>query len=291
MRRVVTREVGVVADTPAVFVDAHYVARGAHGDAYGTLKLMVFASETAPMLCIHDQLGYHATFKRVTIGLAASLKVAAPQVRTARFTATFVRMVDGQATGFSRRTVYDVEGGGKVSEERTTTFTPRSPTDLVGADAIRVEEWDGKGHIQSISFAKGEGGDLLAQIQVKRSGVREYHVEGTRLGATLDSTFRTKAAEGLVGDAELYARTKKLLGTDAPGQDLRFEAYAPDVDPAAPIEVDIRPLSRPDRTVAMTFGALRGTAVIDAEGRPERLEMPQESAVLRLERASVRGDP
>jgi hypothetical protein len=294
MQRVVVREVVVAGDYPAMFVDALYAPKPPAAKAVGILKVMVVASEAAPMLCLHDQVGYHASFKRVALGLARSLRVDTAHVKTARYATIGVRTVDGRAIQFSRRAIYDVEGGGKISEERLTEFDPRSPTDLGAVDTVRSEEWDSKGAVQSLAFVKGAAGVVSERIGLKRANTRDYSFEGTHLGAHVEGTFRTKAPEGLVGDATVFDRTNALFAPAAPAApppEFRVERYEPTVDLAAPVEFTFRLLSRPDRTVTVAYGTLQVTAVVDANGRIPKVETSSGTSVFRLERVFERGSP
>jgi hypothetical protein len=289
MKLIAPKEIAVVGDAPAVFVDAQYLAEGDKGKMLGILKVMVYANDDAPTLCIHDQVGYHGTFKRVASAFAGSLKHPGVESKTPRFVELSVMSIGGMPVGFSRQAIFDAEGGGKVSQSRETSLTPRSPSELTAKDTARDEEWDAKGHVQAISYAEGEGGEVSEQVVAKRASGSSYTFEGTHLGKKISGTFKTKVPEGLLADTELWSRTKKLMaGTAA---ELRFETYSPSTDPTAPLTVSLKPISRPEHTVKATLGKMEITTVIDADGRTAKFEVPIGAGVLKCERVFTHGSP
>jgi hypothetical protein len=290
-KRVLPTAIEVVGDYPAVFVEGQYLASTPNGKLFGELKAMVYAHDTTPFLCMLDVVGYHATFKRVALGLAQTLELEGASPKASRYTEVTIDRIGELPTGFTRTVVYDLPGGGKSNEVHSTSFALRTPSELSAKDDARSEEWDKNGRIASIEYAEGDGGALSERIQVKRASGREYKFEGTYEGKKISGTFKTKAPQGLLGDAQVAASTKKLLAGSAGAEELHFEGYVPSLDPTAPVEFVMRLRSRADRTVTMAFGQVQAAATIDADGLMEKLEIPFGTAVQRTERAFRHGAP
>jgi hypothetical protein len=72
----------------AIFYDMRYEEPAEKSER--ELKVMFYDHPSAPMLCTHHAIGYRATFERITMGLAASLRAGTEPI--ARQDAAMVEM-------------------------------------------------------------------------------------------------------------------------------------------------------------------------------------------------------
>jgi hypothetical protein len=290
VRSVTAKDVVVVGDDVAIFVEAQYLVKTQQGQALGDLKAMVYTGSTpgTPMLCVHDELGYTDTFKRVTLGMAASLKRTGVAPRTQKYLEIYVEKLNGNPTGFSRERI--VEGAnGVVFEQISTDLIPRSPVDLGATDTAIAEIWDRTGGISEIHYAHGEGEEVDTMV-LKRVGANGYSYDGTHHGKKVHGDFKTKGARGLRTQVEEHAAIRALLSSKEKAKsDLRFEMYSPGIDPTAPVEERVQVVSRADRKVTVNMGELQIAEVLDENGKMARGEMPIGRVSLTMERVLVRG--
>src|SRR5262249_25445317 len=73
LRSLETSEVALDRAESAVLVDIQYDRVLGDSTEPGELKLMAFPRSDGTVLCMHDAIGYRATFERISKGFAASL--------------------------------------------------------------------------------------------------------------------------------------------------------------------------------------------------------------------------
>ncbi len=288
VRLLKTADVSLVGDFPVVFLEQQYVSPTEHGQAAGELKTMFYDHPVTPMLCMHDELGYNASFQRVTKNLAASLKVAGLEVNAPKLLEIYVDKIADQPAGFSRHVVLPGKNGGLVSTSKASTFIQRSPRDLVSSDSITTEICDKDGRLLEASYVEAEGGELAREIQMKRIGPQEYTYKGKHSGKNVSGKFKTKGKRGLSGDKALTAAvlSELLSGKSA---EMKMEEYHPGLNPEAPVEVAYKVDSKEQRRIKISVGQMEMLATADDKGLMQKLEIPVGSVKMIRERVLVRG--
>jgi hypothetical protein len=282
-------DVAVVGEHAAVFMEVDYLAKTSTGAAVGEVKLMAYDHPITPLVCLHDEVGYNAAFKRVTAGLASSLKIAGRQLRIPEFVDISIERIEGHAVGFSRSAVMVGDDGKKVYIESSSSLVPRSGTDMLVEDELRVEKLDREGRSAEVLYTTKEGGEVSEDLVLKHASGNEYHYEGLHLGKKVAGVLKTKGSKGFPPFLEVKRGMRKLLAQDDKNAEMHIEEYHPNLDANAPVEVVYKPLSKADRTVTMRLGATQVTLTLDADGLAEKGEMPVGSAHLTMERVLVRG--
>jgi hypothetical protein len=289
VRSVRPTDVVVVGEHAAIFAEVQYLAKTAGGTAAGEVKLMAYAHPITPMLCLHDEVGYNAAFKRIAVGLAATLKLEGHDVRIPEFVDIAVEQINGHPVGFARSSVVTGDDGNKVYIETSSSLVPRSAQDLMVEDETRMETLDKHGNLAKVVYAKSEGGEVSEDLTLSHVSGNEYRYEGTHLGKKASGTLKTKGPKGLRTDIDVRHAEGKLVAPDAKGGDMKIEEYHPDLDAGAPVEVLYHPLSKKDRTLTMTLGTAQVTITLDANGLSQKGEMPVGGATVTMERVFVRG--
>jgi hypothetical protein len=294
IREVKPYAVVAVGEDPALFVEASYVVSRPGGIAVGQLKLAAIDSPTAPMLCLHDELGYADTFKRVTTELAASIQSAHPRP-VLKYVALWVARIGDAPVGFGR----EVAG---VDDERRPVFEscaafllpkPALATELVIRDIVESDTEDGHGGVLEIRFASGDATEGGAKsVVAKRVGTQEYTYEGTGEGGKkVSGKFKTKGPRGLRSAAERAAIRRDLVSGKPVSGQTYVERYSPDKTVTEPVESLYRLLGKPERKVEeSTDGEITWTGTIDEKGLLANGELSGKPP-LTLERILVRGTP
>jgi hypothetical protein len=83
---------------PATLVDMQYDRVLDDTTEPGELKLMLFPRPEGPLLCMHDAIGYRATFERISKGFAASLTPIHPKSTSPSTAVDLGRQFQGSTT-------------------------------------------------------------------------------------------------------------------------------------------------------------------------------------------------
>ncbi len=284
-----TTDVRLVADTPTVYAEARYLVDTPRGKAAGLAKLMVHTHEQVPLVCSHDELGYSESFKRITSGLASSLKSAGETKPAPRYSEFHVIRVQGHPVGFEKRTVRDAAGGSKLTEVEMSLFFPRSPREMMVQDTVSTELSDKEGRLVARDYARATNGELDIQMSLEQVKGREYRYEGKHSGKDLNGTFT--ASQELVTDPGTARLLREQL---VPGKkkELTLQAYSPSANPVAPLLQVWRKESPEGREVTVETGPVKATLTVDAQGMVEKAVMPVGNDLEMVqERVSVSGSP
>jgi hypothetical protein len=285
--RVWLADVVMTGDDPTVYVNAEYTAAGPNGKLFGQFKLMLHAGHENPVYCQHDEVGYQASFRRITQGLVKSLKAASPAA-PARFVQVHVVKLGDRPVGFEQSTVTEGENGALIGRQTTAMFLPRSARELSLSDDILTHVTDRSGNLVALGYAEAENGELASNVELERSKERQYAFTGKHAGKDVKGSFRSKGKQGpLTWTGVAGELRRSLLAGKA--KELTLEEYHPGVDPTKPVQVIYR--RGEGRAVTMVLGALEMKGVLDENGLLDHGELPMGSHKLTFTRAFVRGTP
>ncbi|PTL79747.1 hypothetical protein DAT35_33655 [Vitiosangium sp. GDMCC 1.1324] len=278
----------LIGDSPAVYAEAQYLVDTPQGKAAGQVKMMVYTHEQVPLVCTHDELGYLESFKRMTSGLASSLKSAADKPQAARYSEFSVMRVKGHPVGFEKRVVRDAAGGSRLTEVETSFFFPRSAQELMVQDIVSTELADKDGKLVARDYARATNGELDIQMSLEQVKGREYHYEGKHSGKELSGNFT--APEDLASEPGIARVVREQL---LPGKkkELTIQIYSPSASPTAPLAQVLRKEAG-EREVSAEVGSIKASLTVDARGLVEKLVMPlKDDLRVEQERVSVSGAP
>lgn len=282
--------IDVVQGSPLLGFEVLYTAARQDGQKLGGLvKVAIYPNDVHSLLCFHDEPGYAATFHRIVKGLAASLRRTGAKNPhdTAQFAEVQVVRLKDLPVGFEEHHLTKQRDGTTTWVSVSAEIVPRSPKDLATEDSYHVETVAADGTILEEISVHTSGGELERQLKLSRQeGTTTYAWSGTISGKKVDGSFPTKA--GLASDALVarrYARGAK------PAAELRFEQWAPAIDPAKPTELVVRTVAAKPGRLAIEAGPVKLTSDVDEHGWPRYSEMPIGPAVLVSERAWSRGRP
>jgi hypothetical protein len=283
-------EVSLVGDYPVVYLEAQYLAKTPKGQALGELKSMFYQHPVSPMLCMHDELGYNETFRRMTKSLASSLKIADMQINPTKLVEVYLNKIAGHPAGFSSNVLLSDKSGKLTYLSRSSTFIPRSENDLMIQDEVSTELWDAEGRLLEAAYADTDAGELNLKMSLKKVGPQEYTYKGQQRGKQLSGKFKTKNKRGLTTDKlKTNLVASELLSGKS--KELKLEEYHVDLDPLAPTEVSYTTESKDDRRIKIKRGKMEATATTDDKGMLEKLDVPLGGVSLTSERVLVRGAP
>ncbi len=282
--RVVPWEVSVHRESPAVFVQALYVAPTAAGKAAGLLKIALHADRAHPIACLHDEVGYVRTFERLAKGIFDSFdsKSAAPR---SEYTDTVILRIGKVPVGFETSDLFKDEGGQRRWLSRAATLLPRDPKSLHIEDDASNVLIDAQGRLKGGVWIESEGGKTNHRIELSQKTNYQYEYSGEVEGKKVQGTFTPSAKAWLASPvataSELARRLKK-----GPF-DLKQQEYMPSIDPTKP--VDVQYARDASGSVTVSLGTMRLVGKVAPDGRPEAFELSPGPPGFTLQRAYARG--
>jgi hypothetical protein len=279
-------DVAVVQETAVVYVEADYSATSEGQRVFGQFKLMMSDEPDHPVLCMHDEVGYRASFRRIATGFIESLRPAKPS-EPARYTELQLVRLGDTLVGFQQQTIHDGDKGLRIISNRSSLFLPRSPSQLAFTDEALAEVADPRGNLVFSNHATLENGELITSIDVERLDERRYSFKGKRAGKEVSGTFRGKGKGGLRSALAIAEALRAGQASRSP--ELSIEEYHPRFDTTKPVEVVYR--RGEGRHVTISRGGLNVDALIDEHGFVEQAELPLAGTRLRFQRVFVRGAP
>ena len=281
-------DASVVGEHPYMLVDVIGLATQDGAEAFYQGKLFAAPVGVGALRCVHVGVGYRATVQRVLTGLLASLRFApvADEVPPAYVEVSLARI--GPITcGFGDLRAYRQDDGGWLSMQRTVMIGPRSRTEIVGLDQVRLTVADAAGRITAASADTVRGGQTLHSLELTRAADGTYAVAGEVDGQALDGTMRP--GEPLRDDLAIARLVAKRPG----GGTLSMPRWEPDVAPLQPVEATLRCLPRNDdseQRCELSLGdATTVQTTLDAAGMARRASIPTGGVMLDVERAVARG--
>ena len=282
-------EAGAIGETPYLMVDVSYTKGSPAGLLGGLMKMIVRPDADAALLCFHDEVGYRATFKRVTQGLARALKVDKPSPSPELVEIQITRLGE-LPVGFDRRTVTADARGGKVDQTIGCLLMPRSPQEAAGSDHLSTELSDEHGRLLALDVVEAEGEEIETQVNLTREGGgRAYRFKGKHAGKEISGRFRSREREGLASALLVADRLRTIL-LAGQSTELTTEEYHASLAPERPVQVTYR-RKGDARDVTMTLGQLEVSGRLDEHGFVESASMPLGGMALRQERVLIRRTP
>jgi hypothetical protein len=274
-------DVVVAAEAPALQVAALYTTRGPLGDRVaGQLELLFHALPGHPVLCVHDELGYTKSFRRVALGFSSSLRTELTPPAP-RWLEVQVARIGKIPVGFIRRALVASETGGVRTLETSSFMLPMPDQTWVFEDEGSFSDLDPGGRIQRAVFAQFSGGRELLNLRIDRLA-GGYHVQGKRAGEDVSAEFRTRDPEGLPGPA--------LVGQWLDQQErVEVEEFRPSLNAAEPVTVTYQRMSAAPRRVVAKLGPAELVGRLDARGLFDHVELTANRTTTVFDRVLQRG--
>jgi hypothetical protein len=274
---------------PAIFMEALYLANTPRGKLAGGLKVAVLSREDHELLCLHDELGYRDTFRKVSAAFFGSFQPAGVTKDPATYTEVSVTKLDETPVGFSvTRLLPGEKPGEREYHYSSTSLIPTSPKELIFEDNFSVTLYDAKGRIAQETHIEATQGEIAMQLKLARGADGKYAYEGQVGGKP--QRGQLNAPHGLSSSLETAALIKKKLKAGAFEE--KRDEYQPSIDPANVVQVTYaHAKDAPPRQVTMKIGERTVTTEVDDEGMPKSGWFAIGQHKLKVERLRVDGRP
>lgn len=282
IERFVVSEVAAVAGTPILFTEVLYLAPGPQGKLLGLLKLAVVTGESS-LICLHDELGYSDTFRRIVKDLVRS-RTGVEEADTTRFSEISAVRLGETLVGFATRLL--LEGNGRhVTISTTSMLIPKSDSESLAFDTASIETADQAGAVLESRHVRVREGEIVIDVTLA-ANEQGYSSAGTWNGKKVEGQIESRAP---VASTVLYAELLRAFSTRA-GPPLALANWVPSEDPTRLVEIRHERLE--DR--AGWVAARNGEQVIhlkpDVQGLSDETEVPMpKGPLLTVKRLSARG--
>lgn len=278
--------VDVFEKIPALFVEVRYATR-TEPKAAGQLKLMVYAHDDAPVMCLLDEPGYMATFKRVSGSLAQSVGRAYEDTsRKAIYRSIQTMKMENLLVGFDV-TTWVPQADGTVLVSSSVGLVPRGPVDWMSLDDVNISWADKDGLVrkeQSISVANGQ---LVRSVTLERKTGGMYSYQGELQGKPLKGEVKTKDGKGLKSDRLVAQQIVKTLLAGKKAE-LESEDYDAALDPTALTKVLVKKGANAD-DVTVISGGVSMQGQVDTAGLFKTAQMTVGPVTMKFERIFAEG--
>jgi hypothetical protein len=277
-------DVFVAARHAVLAAHAIYIVKQNEVKAAGELKMAFYNHPLTSAICMHDEPGYTATFKRITKHLFESMSRSDREYRMKpKSWSVSVTKLNGRPVGFDDSVTYETTNEVIVTSTRASELLPRSAVDAMPGDSIASVSTDRSGNLLERTDIRGHGKEIELKVDLKRIGQAHYGYQGELSGKPISGKFKTKDTAGIATGKSIATRIKtRLLSGKATS--FKAEEYVPNIDPTAVVETSYEIESASERKVRSLLGALKLSAVVDAEGEIETAAANIGGANLTIER-------
>lgn len=280
-------EASVVGERPYLLVDVLGIAQEDDGRGLYHGKLFTAPVGLGALRCVHVDLGYRGTVQRVLTGLLRSLAFApADEEQPPEYVEVSLTRVGPLTCGFNDLRAYRDPDGGWVSMQRSVLVAPRSPSEAVGVDHLRLTLADPDGTVRAASAdAVSSSEDAGHSLELTRAPDGSYSVAGEVQGRRLDGAVRGPMP--LRDDLSLA----RMAAARPEGGTFSAAQWMPEHDPLAATELTVRcqPRGESGQPCEVVSGALVLDATLDTNGMARSATVRAGGIDLELERAVSRG--
>jgi hypothetical protein len=278
--------VSVVGDAPLV----EAVSGTLQGKTVYEAKFAMLSRPGGSVLCVHDNVGYHATFARVVASLTSTVRHRG--WTEARFREVSVMREGERVAGVTQRYGYTGERGERREATYTTVFrglraqpSPEEAGGWAAIDYAEIAELNAKGELSSATTAIAFDGKLVGRTAVKRARGNQYTYEGERFGRPLP-TGTLKTARPLRTELSRASSMRQFIDGTAKG--MHYSRLDEQEDSVRVVDVRVERLS--GRKAAVIEEQKRSVCEIGDDGLCAREEVTEPGRPSRMwERLQAEG--
>ncbi len=269
---------------PVLYLDVPVVI-GAQ-ERPGLIKLAFSPRDGGSVLCMHDELGYRKTFRRIVGGLVTNANVTGDYPQPV-YTEIAVAKLEGKTAGYAESYEFVQEGQVKTLDVLALVRTEKGTSKVV--DSVERATSNAKGEVMTLQRAVGSFRDTVTALEVKRGKVgNDYVYDGTVQKTKVKGSFtapRPLETRGALAGRMLQVASGKL-------KELKYLAYNEALKLEGALEVVVTREDPKTLSLKSDTGDI-WQMTIDALGLPERTMYPRDKNAERLiiERAYSQGQP
>jgi hypothetical protein len=281
--------VEVEGNHPVLYADVPVTVGSGTAEKKGLIKLAVSPRDGGSLLCMHDEVGYKKTFRRIVGGLVTTANVSGDRPQPV-YTEISLAKIEGKTIGYTE--LYEFAEPTQVRTVKLMTLAAMKKVDgkptWTVTDAVRSIIATPKGEVTSIKSIAMVNKKPVTSMELKRGSKNDFVYDGTVNGTKVKGSFT--APRALETEGALAARMQQLASGKP--KELKYLTY----DEEQKVEAMIEVTATREDPKTLNHKADDGrvwTTAIDALGLPERTiyTRDKEGERLILERAYSQGQP
>lgn len=270
---------------PVLYLDVPTVVKKPDGERPGLIKLAFSPRDGGSVLCMHDEIGYKKTFKRIVGGLVTSGTVTGDYPQPV-YTEIAIAKSEGKTVGYAESYEFVQDGQVKTLDVLALVRSNKSGGGVL--DQVERATANGKGELVSLQRAIGTNRESITALDLKRGNGNAYVYEGLVQKTKVKGSFtapRALETRGALAGRMAQVASGKL-------KELKYLVYNEAQRLEGPIEVTVTREDPKTLSHKGDNGEVWQTA-IDALGLAERTMYARDKNGERiiLERAYSQGQP
>ncbi|MBF7073587.1 hypothetical protein ISG33_09295 [Glaciecola sp. MH2013] len=284
-RRNFALDIGVSDEVAYVLFDTLYTL-GKPGEAVsGILKTLTAQTGDNLLMCLHNEVGYRATFKAVFESFVAAAKPK--QDSNVFFENAFKMSFNGIAMGYSRE-VHSLDQDGDVHTRQYNTMLFPSSSAAISKSDTFVEQFARiDGSLINLYEYSVEDGSLSHEYSVSVKG-NDWHVEGERQGEAVGAVLEYDG--WLLSTFGSYLATAELLN----GEEKRaeYQMWLSSANPLAAMPTTLQKLEgNKNANVELQVGPINAKYLAKLDGTFSSMSFAQEGITLEMTTLYQVGNP
>jgi hypothetical protein len=285
--RIANVDAGALAG--ALFAGIERVYRTSDGERFGQMKHLMVSKARRAVHCMHDEVGYAKSFRRVVEALVGGLVFAEPAAEPP-YEEIATLSANGRTIGAIHASVTREPDGSLRLDTRKLGLIAMAPTTLRATDETGNELAREDGSLLRQELQSRDNGEVATQLALAPHPDGGWDMRGTFRSKRLESRIRSDAP--LSSSFREAQRLADALATTGVGAEVRASRWLPSVDPTSLTEQSVRIVERlPDGNYATrsVVGGIEGSGVLDPSGGFVFSEVEIGHIQMRSERVFRRG--
>lgn len=282
-------DAGAIGGSPFLYASWLYRVNSGGELRIGEVKHMTVQKGGRTLHCLHNELGYTQSFRRVVGELVRSAKYKTPLRSRPHFTQISTLTIDGQRMGYEQTLLTrDAEGDTRI-DVRSSLAIPASRGALRTSDSFGVEFADSEGRLINQVHVENENGELVTNLALDPGPDGGWVVSGTYQTKEIRAELAPGDPASWLGEAFALRRTLARQGV---GSEIALVRWMPSADPVQLIEEKLSIESRveDDRYGArLEMAGIEADLVVDGKGSVTEGSVDLGAASMGIERIYTSG--
>lgn len=276
---------GLVGDTPYLLLDTLYVLGEGESKASGVLKGASARTNRSLQVCMHNELGYRATFLSVFKSFVNAFVESEKNLEF--FEAVLQMRINGMVVGYGREKYSLDEDGDIAIQTDSAMLVPVDASSVARSDSVS-RSWSAKDGslINKTSYSVDNGALSFDFSLQKHDG--KWRVDGELQGKAVQAEL--KHSDWLLSEYGSYVETVALIKSEKNSGE--FFMWVPEADPTSALKVVLSKIpNNSDANFKIDMGPLVMKFMAENNGIFKRGTMVQGAVTIGLEQVYVKGEP
>ena len=261
-------DAGAIGSSPFLAVDwTHRLEAEGQTPAVGALKQLAASKNGHTIYCVHDEVGYAQTFRKLADALISSLAFDdAPKVRPYRSEISTLSL-QGMRVAVDEVT-YTKDADGDTQVQHTSAMlVPVDGQTLSASDELMIQWVRPDGSLINAMQIESENGQIATQLKLDPRDDGSWAVSGTFKSKPLSAEVPPSEPSTMLSDVILLR--SKLAERNPVGSVMKVQTWLPGVDPSKLLAQELKVLRAidDDKFVAkLEMGGIVADLVVERDG-------------------------